>query len=142
MFPKQLAYEKALRNAADLSRKYLNSFFTRKNLPHENMKELIASYTSLTQKIQQYREVKQIALIKIKEFVSFEETMNLFAELTTVPCMAVEPHEQQIQEIWKLIKSSDSLIEQGEAAHSRWEILIEQVREIQSNVYKGLHEDI
>ena len=27
-------------------------------------------------------------------------------------------------------------------AYSRWEILIENVRETQSNVYKGLHEDV
>ena len=56
------------------------------------MKDLINNYASLKLKIEQFNIVKEIALIKIKEFVCFEETMGLFAELSAVPCVAVSPH--------------------------------------------------
>lgn len=61
-----MTYDKVLRNAADLSRKYLNTFFTRKSLPEEKMKEVITTYRFLKQRIQEYEEVKEVSLIKVK----------------------------------------------------------------------------
>lgn len=36
--------------------------------------------------------------------------MGLFAEITAVPCAAIQPQEEQIEGIWKLVKSTDSLL--------------------------------
>ena len=38
------------------------------------------------------------------------------------------------------IVNCDKLISQCREAHNRWENLVESVRELQGNVYKGLHE--
>ena len=40
----------------------------------------------------------------------------------------------------KLIKL-EKVIKQGEEAYTRWEVLRETVRELQCNIYKGLHEE-
>lgn len=36
---------------------------------------------------------------------------------------------------------SDRYLVQTKEAFSRWEILVEAVRELQNNLFKGLHED-
>lgn len=55
------------------------------------------------------------------------------------PGLALEPQEHDIDFIWSTIKSAEKLIEQANQAFIRWEVLVDNVRDLQSNVYKGLH---
>lgn len=60
--------------------------------------------------------------------------------MSACPCLAIEPQEPDIDFISKTVKSAEKLIEQARAAYLRWEALVDSVRELQGNVYKGLHE--
>lgn len=69
-----------LSNATDISRRYLNELFARKNIPRErNADGLLSAQKYLQAKIDQYYEIKSISIIKSQEIIVFEDITSIFS---------------------------------------------------------------
>ena len=132
-----------LSDAATLSRRYLNSFFTKKesplNYPHSaRVQKALAAVLDLKKRLE---GVKQLADIWQKEQDLLEEITGLFYEEGGELGMAVKPASFFTGRTRKQVEQLLRLLVQGEKAVVRWEVLQESVRELQCNVEKGMHED-
>lgn len=81
--PQQATYTKVLSNASNLSKKYLNTIFTRKQLPEEKgAVYLVDAFRGLGEKYRMFVGVGELVEGCVGEIGELEEIMGIFAELS------------------------------------------------------------
>ncbi len=142
-FPNIERYDKVLSDAAVLSRRYLNSIFTRKDThPKEpQFDRFHQTHRILQATSQDFRELARLTEITTQQQEVVEEIFGAIREIKGGLGFGVQPVEFTTPKMRKQINRFSKILIQAEEAYVRWEVLNETVRELQCNLYKGLHED-
>ena len=140
-FPEVKRYDKVLHDAATISRKYLNTIFTRKQYGEVQAEdqEMLQHYQDFKDFAVAYRAVKDIVMACGNQQDSYEEVMTAFREIRGGLSKGLPPVDFITKKIIIKIKKLEKLMWQADEAYSRWDVLRETVRELQCNLHKGLH---
>lgn len=142
-FPNIERYDKVLTDAAVLSRRYLNSFFTRK--PSQDSQAHFETFLQTRQALEKTKEgfgqVRRLTEAAREGQEAVEEIFGGLREIRGGLGFGVQPVEFSSLKTRRRMDRFSKILLQAEEASVRWEVLNETVRELQCNLYKGLHED-
>lgn len=142
-FPNIERYDKVLTDAAVLSRRYLNSIFTRKDaqLYQPDFQPFFHTRKLLHHTTHNFTRLLSLARIATQQQDLVEDIFAAFREIRGGLGFGVQPVSFSTPKLAKQMGKFAKILAQADEAFVRWEVLNETVRELQCNLYKGLHED-